>query len=45
MPIDQFKGGDVKVISDSFAAVLKSTDTAQDDRATQGVKTLLSEVQ
>jgi hypothetical protein len=32
MPIDQFKGGDVKVISDSLAPVFKTVDTAQDDR-------------
>jgi hypothetical protein len=44
MLIDQFKGGDVKIINDSFAAVFKSTDAAPDDRAIQGVKILLSEV-
>jgi hypothetical protein len=45
MLINQFKGGDVKVISDGFAAVFKSTDAAQDDRAIQGVKIFLSAVQ
>jgi len=36
MLIDQFKGGDVKVISDSFAAVFKTVDTAQDDQGNPG---------
>lgn len=45
MLIDQFKGGEVKIISDNFAAAFKSGDVAQDNRAIQGVKILLSEVQ